>query len=90
MVGRTARSATRTCMMSLDVLVNGSPRGGGSGTPTGIVITLPSQGWEFDKSVLPKGREDCQHWLDGDSRSTIHNVKPTFTPSILAYLHTSV
>ena len=35
-------------------------------------------GWEFDGSVLPQGWEDYHHWVDGDSRSTIHEVKPTF------------
>lgn len=32
------------------------------------------------------GSEDCQHWVDGDSRSTIHIVIPTFKPGILACL----
>ena len=60
-VGRTARSATRTCVMKLDTLGNVSPRGGRPGTPTGFVIKVAYLGWEFDKSVFPKSQEDCQH-----------------------------
>ena len=60
-VGGTARSATRTCVMKLDTLGNVSPRGGRSGTPTGFVIKVAYLGWDFDKSVFPKGQEDCQH-----------------------------
>ena len=43
-------------------------------------------GREFDKSVLPQGWEGYQHWVDGDSVSTIHCVKPIFKPGILACL----
>ena len=49
-------------MVSPSVCVWGG--GGGereSGIPTGFDIKLPPLGWEFDKSVLPQGLEDCQH-----------------------------
>ena len=48
---------------------------GGSGIPTGF--DMPSLGWKFDNFVLSQGREHCQHWVDGDGRSTTHDVKPT-------------
>ena len=51
--------------------------GWGSGIPTWLGI------WQI--CVAP-GSEDCQHWVDGDSRSTIHIVIPTFKPGILACL----
>ena len=50
---------------------------GVSGIPTGFDNNLPSLGWEFDNSVLLQCREHCQHCVDGDSRSTAHDVKPS-------------
>ena len=67
--------------------VNGFLGGGGLGTTMGFNIKLPPLsplGWGFDNSVLPQGREDCQRWVDEDSRCTIHDRKPSFKPDISA------
>ena len=67
-------------------------RGGGGGIrhTHGVWHKIASLGLGFNLTsgefVLPQGREDCQHFVGEDKRSTIHNVTATIEPYILARL----
>ena len=41
----------------------------------GFDMKLPPLDWELDKNVLLQGWEGCHHWVDADSRRTIHDEK---------------
>ena len=76
-------------IMHLSMVCSGGAEEG-LGTTTGFNKKFPPLGWEFEKSVLPQGREDCQRWVDEDSRCTIHDRKPSNKPGFLACSYWSV
>ena len=59
----------------------------GIGHTHGVCNKISSSGFGiWQACVAPESalNQDCQHWVDRDSRNTIRDLKPTFKPGISA------